>query len=159
MIKNATFVSKVDMDTGEVFDIEQVDVSGIDLNSLDYESVIIDGVEHDIFYDGELQMYFAELNYEWARTMNEHITKQMIKCGLWQDVIKIRFEDKNTFIITIGDNWFYSGGQSENWRSASSIFDLVGDGIFETLESFRNEWDLYGDEYLYYYYYLTENIR
>lgn len=91
--------------------------------------------------------------------MNEHITKQMIKCGLWQDVIKIRFEDKNTFIITIGDNWFYSGGQSEDWRSASSIFDLVGDGIFETLESFRNEWDLYGDEYLYYYYYLTENIR
>lgn len=75
MIKNATFVSewdggyatfntncKVDMDTGEVFDIEQVDVSGINLNSLDYESVIIDGVEHDIFYDNELQMYFIELD-------------------------------------------------------------------------------------------------
>lgn len=42
--------------------IEQVDVSGINLNSLDYESVIIDGVEHDIFYDNELQMYFIELD-------------------------------------------------------------------------------------------------
>lgn len=75
MIKNATFVSewdggyamfktdcKVNTDTCEVFDIEQVDVSGIDLNSLDYEGIIIDGVEYDVYYNGELQMYFVELN-------------------------------------------------------------------------------------------------
>lgn len=37
-------------------------MSGIDLNSLDYEGIIIDGVEYDIYYDGELQMYFVELN-------------------------------------------------------------------------------------------------
>ena len=91
--------------------------------------------------------------------MNERITKQMVEDGLWQNVIKIRFEDVNEFIVTIGDNWFYSGGQDSDWRSASSIFDLVADGIFETLEGFRDEWDFYGDEYLYYYYYLTENIR
>jgi len=91
--------------------------------------------------------------------MNERITKQMVEDGLWQNVIKIRFEDMNEFIVTIGDNWFYSGGQDSDWRSASSIFDLVADGIFETLEGFRDGWDFYGDEYLYYYYYLTENIR
>ena len=85
--------------------------------------------------------------------MNERITKQMVEDGLWQDVIKIRFEDMNEFIVTIGDNWFYSGGQDSDWRSASSIFDLIADGIFETLEGFRDGWDFYGDEYLYYYYY------
>lgn len=92
-------------------------------------------------------------------TMNERITKQMVEDGLWQDVIKIRCEDMNEFIVTIGDNWFYYGGQDSDWRNASSIFDLVADGIFETLEGFRDGWDFYGDEYLYYYYYLTENIR
>ena len=101
--------------------------------------------------------------------MNERITKQMVEDGLWQNVIKIRFEDVNEFIVTIGDNWFYSGGQDSDWRSASSIFDLVADGIFEAPEGLRygwdfygdeyDGWDFYGDEYLYYYYYLTENIR
>ena len=57
--------------------------------------------------------------------MNERITKQMVEDGLWQNVIKIRFEDMNEFIVTIGDNWFYSGGQDSDWRNASSIFDLV----------------------------------
>lgn len=75
MIKNATFVSewdggyatfktdcKVDIDTGEVFDIEQVDVSGIDLNSLDYEGVIMDGTEYDVYFDDNDNTYFIELN-------------------------------------------------------------------------------------------------
>lgn len=75
MIKNATFVSewdgghatfktdcKVDIDTGEVFDIEQVDVSGIDLNSLDYEGVIMDGTEYDVYFDDNDNTYFIELS-------------------------------------------------------------------------------------------------
>lgn len=46
-----------------------------------------------------------------------------------------------------------------HWRNAYSIFDLVADGIFETLEGFRDEWELDGDEYMYYYYYLMENLH
>lgn len=66
MIKDATFVSewdggyatfktdcKVDMDTGRVFDIEQVDVSGLDLNNLDHECVEIDGYIYDIDTDDD----------------------------------------------------------------------------------------------------------
>lgn len=73
MIKNATFVSewdggyatfktdcKVNTDTSEVFDIEQVDVSGIDLNSLDYEGVIMDGTEYDVYFDDDDNTYFIE---------------------------------------------------------------------------------------------------
>lgn len=73
MIKNATFVSewdggyatfktdcKVDINTGEVFDIGQVDVSGIDLNSLDYEGVIMYGTEYDVYFDDDDNTYFIE---------------------------------------------------------------------------------------------------
>lgn len=91
--------------------------------------------------------------------MNERITKQMVRNGLWQNVIKIMFYDMDEFIITIGDNWFYSCCQDSNWGNASSIFDLVADSIFEALEDFRDEWELNGDEYMYYYYYLTENLH
>lgn len=70
MIKNATFVSewdggyatfrtdcKVDMDTGRVFDIEQVDVSGFDLNSLDYECVEISKYYYDVDYNDNDDTY------------------------------------------------------------------------------------------------------
>lgn len=73
MIKDATFVSewddgdavfrtdcKVDMDTGHVFDIEQVDVSGIDLNSLDYECVEIDGCIFDVDIDDDNNYFIVD---------------------------------------------------------------------------------------------------
>lgn len=91
--------------------------------------------------------------------MNERITKQMVEDGLWQNLIKIRFEDTDEFIIHIGDRWFFYSLQGTDWRNASSIFDFIAGGIFETLECFRDWGELYGDEYLYYYYYLTENLR
>lgn len=59
MIKNATFVSvwddgfevasgcKVDTDTKEVFDIEQVCIDWLDVEVLDSEYVVIDGNEYD----------------------------------------------------------------------------------------------------------------
>ena len=61
MIKDATFVSvwddgfevetdcKVNTDTNEVFDIEMVDVNGLDLEILDMEYIIIDGNEYDVY--------------------------------------------------------------------------------------------------------------
>lgn len=60
MIKDATFVSvwddgfevasgcKVDTDTNEVFDIEQVCFDYLDVEVLDREYIIIDGNEHDV---------------------------------------------------------------------------------------------------------------
>lgn len=60
MIKNATFVSvwddgfeiasgcKVDTDTNEVFDIEQVCIDGFDVEVLEREYIIIDGNEYDV---------------------------------------------------------------------------------------------------------------
>ena len=62
MIKNATFVSvwddgfevasgcKVNTDTNNVFDIEQVCVDNIDLDILDREYIIIDGNEYDVYH-------------------------------------------------------------------------------------------------------------
>ena len=64
MIKDAKFVSvwdnemfrfetgcRVDMNTGEVFDIEFVDVDGFDLEVLDYEGVIIDEEFYELGYN------------------------------------------------------------------------------------------------------------
>lgn len=60
MIKNATFVSvwddgfevasgcKVNTDTNEIFDIEQVCFDGLDVEILDREYIIIDGNEYDV---------------------------------------------------------------------------------------------------------------
>lgn len=61
MIKDATFVSvwadgfevetdcKVNTDTNEVFDIEMVDVNGLDLEILDMEYIIIDGNNYNVY--------------------------------------------------------------------------------------------------------------
>lgn len=61
MIKKATFVSvwddgfevasgcKVNTDTNEVFDIEQVCFDELDLGLLDREYIIIDGNEYDVY--------------------------------------------------------------------------------------------------------------
>lgn len=61
MIKNATFVSvwddgfevasgcKVNTDTNNVFDIEQVCVDKLDLEILDREYIIIEGNEYDVY--------------------------------------------------------------------------------------------------------------
>ena len=45
------------MDTGRVFDIEQVDVFGLDLNSLDYECVEIGKYYYDVDYNDDDDTY------------------------------------------------------------------------------------------------------
>lgn len=90
-----------------------------------------------------------------------YITKQMIADELNQNIIKPVLDD-GELICKIGDNWFYFGDQEseefENTDPSEISFDVLVNDILRVLDDFREDCDDYGDEYLYYYYYLTENL-
>lgn len=92
----------------------------------------------------------------------ELITKEMIKKGYNQNLIKLILSPHNDGIVCqIGDNWFYFGGQTaeefddvEEYKSVMLTSDIIKD-IYEVLKEFKTEFE---DEYLYYYAYLKENL-
>lgn len=89
--------------------------------------------------------------------MNEYIGKKMIEDGLMSKVI-IPELDNDGLKAHIGEHWFYFGGFEFEWTEPKNIpFDVLVEEIKSVLDEFRRLPD-FQDEYLYYYYYLCENI-
>lgn len=89
----------------------------------------------------------------------EIITKKMIEDGINQNIVKpVLFDGE--LICKIGDYWFYFGGHEfENTDPNEIPFDTLVNKILSVLDAFHEDWEDYGDEYLYYLYYLNENIH
>lgn len=93
------------------------------------------------------------------------ITLEMVKAGYDAGIIKlIESPHKDGVVCCIGDNWFYFGGGTAEESSVESyqrdvpVEDIVRE-IYETLDDFRQSGETYKDEYLYYFYYLSENLK
>ena len=90
--------------------------------------------------------------------MKEYITRKMIEDGLMAKIILNSFEDEY-LVTTIGEYWFYTHSDELQYDNVNDIpFAVLVDEIKETLDDFYRNPDMFGDEYLYYYYYLCENI-
>lgn len=95
--------------------------------------------------------------------MEKIITKNMVIEGYNQGLIKLILSPNGDGITCqIGDNWFYFGGITaedyndiEAYKKAIPALDIVKE-IYITLKEFE---EIYEDEYLYYYYYLKENLK
>ena len=88
----------------------------------------------------------------------KYIGKKMIKDGLMAKVI-VPFLDEYGLAARIGDNWFWFGGTEFEYTDPKDIpFDILVNEIKECLDAFYECPEVYEDEYLYYYYYLCENI-
>ena len=93
--------------------------------------------------------------------MKEYIGKKMIEDGLMAKVIIPTIKEGELAAI-IGDNWFWFDNGKLDYDNVEDItFYLLVDGIKDTLDAFyedgKNHEEM-KDEYLYYYYYLCENI-
>ena len=90
--------------------------------------------------------------------MNEYITKKMIEDGLMSKVIIPELTD-GELVTHIGDYWFYIGGTEFEYTDPKEIpFDVLVDEIKDALDDFYGHPEMFDNEYLYYYYYLCENI-
>lgn len=94
--------------------------------------------------------------------MKEYIGKKMIEDGLMAKVIIPTIKEGELAAI-IGDNWFWFDNSDYNdYDNVEDIpFSLLVDGIKKTLDAFYKDGkncEEFKDEYLYYYYYLCENI-
>ena len=87
------------------------------------------------------------------------ITRKMIENGLKQGLINPSNDE--CLICEIGDYWFYFGGSEFEHEAPEHIpFDTLVDEIKFCLDGFyEDDWDTYEDEYMYYYYYLIENLH
>ena len=89
--------------------------------------------------------------------IKEYINKKMIEDGLMSKVINPRLEDDGLKAY-IGDYWFYFGGyEFENTNPNDIPFEILVEEIKIVLDDFYRLSD-FENEYLYYYYYLDENI-
>ena len=95
----------------------------------------------------------------------EKITKDMVVNGYKQGLIRLVIVEYAVGVVcVIGDNWFYFGGDLaeistvEEYKKYISEENLIKK-IYDTLEMFSEETEMLGDEYLYYYWYLKENLR
>lgn len=88
----------------------------------------------------------------------KYIGRKMIEDGLMSKVI-VPFLDEDGLKAQIGDYWFYFGGEEFEYTDPKDIpFDILVTEIKECLDDFYKHTELFEDEYLYYYYYLCENI-
>lgn len=88
----------------------------------------------------------------------KYIGKKMIEDGLISKVI-IPYLDTDGLKAQIGDCWFWFGGTEFEYTDPKDIpFDILVNKIKECLDGFYECPEVYKDEYLYYYYYLCENI-
>ena len=92
------------------------------------------------------------------------ITKAMVERGYDAEIIRIVNSPLGDgAVCAIGDNWFYFGGiTAEECRTAVEYIKMVPRKdivceIFEVLEDFRKDRNVFEDEYRYYEYYLEEN--
>lgn len=108
------------------------------------------------------------------------ITKDMIKRGYEQGLIKLKANSDSVayehvldkmdetgeefgVVCYIGENWFYFGGVDAEESMLSEYINshsskTIIDKIFEAVDDFRSDFDTFGDEYMYYYYFLLENL-
>ena len=90
--------------------------------------------------------------------MKEYITKKMIEDGLMSKVIVPKLE-YGGLVAHIGDYWFYAGRTEFDHTDPKEIpFEVLVNEIKDTLDDFYGCPEMFEDEYLYYYYYLCENI-
>lgn len=86
------------------------------------------------------------------------ISQEMIEKGLRQNII-IPFLD-GSLKAKIAEYWFYFGGSEFEHTNPEDIdFDTLVTEIKSALDSFYECPELYDNEYLYYYYFLLENIK
>ena len=91
-----------------------------------------------------------------------YINEEMIRTGLIKFVIKPVLEE-DELICKIGESWFYFGGTEFEYADPKDIeFDILVNEIKSVLDNFYDSVchgdNTYKDEYLYYYFYLCENI-
>lgn len=90
--------------------------------------------------------------------MKEYITKKMIEDGLMSKVIVPKLE-YGGLVAHIGDYWFYACRAEFDHTDPKEIpFEVLVNEIKDTLDDFYGCPEMFEDEYLYYYYYLCENI-
>ena len=90
--------------------------------------------------------------------MDKLITRKMIENGLMAKAIITSIEDQY-LVITIGEHYFYSNMIEAEYENINDIpFSVLATEIKDTLDDFYGHPDMFEDEYLYYYYYLCENI-
>lgn len=95
--------------------------------------------------------------------MEKIITKDMIIRGYNQLLINLILSPHDDGIACqIGDNWFYFGGSTAEafddvckYKEEINEADIITE-IYDVLCEFKTE---FADEYLYYYYYLMENLK
>lgn len=86
------------------------------------------------------------------------ICKKMIEDGLMAKVIVPQL-DNDGLKAQIGEYWFYFGGtEFEKTDPKDMSFELLVEEIKTVLDDFYKHPETFGDEYMYYYYYLSENI-
>lgn len=95
--------------------------------------------------------------------MEKIITKEMVIRGYNQHLINLILSPNGDGIVCqIGDNWFYFGGSTaEEYDNVAEYKEImltsdIITGIYNVLCEFKTEFE---DEYLYYYYYLMENLK
>lgn len=93
------------------------------------------------------------------------ITFDMVRDGYEAGIIKlIESPNGDGVVCGIGDNWFYFGGMTAEEMSVEEYCrdipkeDFLKD-IFQVLEDFRKDGDVFEDEYLYYEAFLSEQLQ
>ena len=95
--------------------------------------------------------------------MKNIITKDMVINRYNQGLINLILSPNGDGIVCqIGDNWFYFGGSTAEaydkvaeYKEIMLTSDIITE-IYDVLCEFKTEFD---EEYLYYYYYLMENLK
>lgn len=86
------------------------------------------------------------------------ISQEMIERGLRQNIIKPYLDGE--LKARIGDYWFYFGESKFEHTNPNDIdFDTLVTEVKSVLDAFYECPQLYDNEYLYYYYFLLENIK
>ena len=88
----------------------------------------------------------------------KYITKKMIEDGLMSKVIVPKHE-YGGLVAYIGDYCFYARrAEFDNINPKEIPFEVMVNEIKDTLDDFYKHPEMFEDEYMYYYYYLCENI-
>jgi len=100
--------------------------------------------------------------------MTELITRDMVASGYKHGLIRLTtdtefYKNEIGVVCAIGDYWFYFGGEEAESLSVAEYKknfsqDTIVDQIYDTLKDFLKDLDCFGDEYLYYYWYLKERL-
>lgn len=93
------------------------------------------------------------------------ITKEMLKTCYQNGIVCITDSpDLDGCVCSIGNDWFYFGGQTAEEENAESYIknvpqeDIINE-IYDALSEMRNDWDLYDAEYTYYFYTMQEQME